>query len=127
MSWRDPQVKKKSPEAPAGDRMSPGVTTRQRAGTIRQRRDLTPLAHAGVARAQSNIGACFSEGLGVVRDATLAERWLQLSCRGRRSGRTAQSGDALFQGDGVDQDNARAAALYRAQPPNKAMSRCRTC
>ena len=27
-----------------------------------------PLAHAGVARAQSNIGACFAEGLGVERD-----------------------------------------------------------
>jgi TPR repeat protein len=27
-----------------------------------------PLAHAGIARAQTNIGACFAEGLGVERD-----------------------------------------------------------
>ena len=38
-----------------------------------------PLAQAGVARAQNNVGACFAEGLGVARDAALAERWLTLS------------------------------------------------
>lgn len=27
-----------------------------------------PLAHAGIGRAQNNIGACFAEGLGVERD-----------------------------------------------------------
>jgi len=31
-----------------------------------------PLARAGVARAQNNIGACFSEGLGVERDSAIA-------------------------------------------------------
>jgi uncharacterized protein len=30
------------------------------------------LAQAGVGRAQNNIGACFSEGLGVERDPILA-------------------------------------------------------
>src|ERR1700675_3484532 len=38
-----------------------------------------PLARAGVARAQNNIGACFSEGLGVARDAALAVKWLSLA------------------------------------------------
>jgi TPR repeat protein len=33
-----------------------------------------PLAQAGVARAQSNVGACFAEGLGVERDSQLAAR-----------------------------------------------------
>ena len=31
-----------------------------------------PLAQAGVARAQNNVSACFSEGLGVARDPALA-------------------------------------------------------
>ena len=78
----------------------------------------TPLAHAGVARAANNIGACFSEGLGVPRDMKLAERWLTVA---------AEAGDPVGQrnlaslyfkgegeGEGVAQDNARALALYRA-------------
>ena len=73
-----------------------------------------PLAHAGVARAQNNIGACFAEGLGVERNFELAVRWLSLS---------AAAGDAVglrnyaalyFKGEGVDQNYARAAELYRA-------------
>src|SRR6188508_3401881 len=73
-----------------------------------------PLAQAGVARAQANIGACFAEGFGVGRDAELAERWLSLA---------AGAGDAVaqrnlaslhFKGEGVAQDYARAAELYRA-------------
>ena len=41
-----------------------------------------PLAQAGVARAQNNIGACFSEGLGVARDPALALQWLSLAAEG---------------------------------------------
>ncbi len=41
-----------------------------------------PLAHAGVPRAQNNIGACFAEGLGVPRDAALALKWLTLAAEG---------------------------------------------
>jgi uncharacterized protein len=72
-----------------------------------------PLAHAGVARAQNNIGACFAEGLGVERDHALALRWLTLS---------ADAGDVVglrnlaafyFKGEGTEQDQARAADLYR--------------
>jgi hypothetical protein len=33
-----------------------------------------PLAQAGVARAQNNVGTCFAEGLGVERDSALALR-----------------------------------------------------
>jgi len=72
-----------------------------------------PLAHAGVARAQNNIGACFAEGLGVERDAALALRWLTLS---------AEAGDPVgqrnlaalhFKGEGVEQSDAEAMRLYR--------------
>src|ERR1700684_1859646 len=41
-----------------------------------------PLAHAGVGRAQNNIGACFAEGLGVERDDALALQWLTLAAEG---------------------------------------------
>ena len=73
-----------------------------------------PLAQAGVARAQNNVGACFAEGLGVERDQALALRWLTLA---------AEAGDPVgrrnlaalyFKGEGVEQDHARAAELYRA-------------
>ena len=72
-----------------------------------------PLAHAGVPRAQNNVGACFAEGLGVERDPALAARWMSLA---------AEAGDAVgqrnlaslyFKGEGVEQDYSRAAELYR--------------
>ncbi len=62
-----------------------------------------PLAHQGVGRAQNNIGACFSEGLGVDRDPVLAIKWLTAA---------AESGDAVgqrnlaaayFKGEGVEE------------------------
>lgn len=73
-----------------------------------------PLARDGVARAQSNVGACFAEGLGVERDLALAVRWLSLA---------AEAGDPIgqrnlatlhFRGDGMARNDGRAAALYRA-------------
>jgi TPR repeat protein len=85
-----------------------------------------PLAHAGIGRAQNNVGACFAEGLGVARDLDLALRWLALA---------AESGDAIgqrnlaalyFKGEGVEQDPLRAAELYRAAA-EAAMARPRTC
>ena len=74
----------------------------------------TQLAHAGVPRAQSNIGACFSEGLGVERDTKLAERWLLLASEGGDPIGRRNLATLYFKGEGVEQDNARAAALYRA-------------
>lgn len=72
-----------------------------------------PLAHAGIGRAQNNIGACFAEGLGVARDPALALRWLTLA---------AESGDPVgqrnlaalhFKGEGVAQSDDEALRLYR--------------
>ncbi|WP_416798136.1 tetratricopeptide repeat protein [Ciceribacter azotifigens] len=73
-----------------------------------------PLARAGVARAQNNIGACFAEGLGVPRDRELALKWLRLA---------AAAGDpvgernyAAFHMQGVtgsDPDYGIAAEYYR--------------
>lgn len=72
-----------------------------------------PLARAGLARAQNNVGACFAEGLGVPPDSTLAERWLTLA---------ADAGDPVgqrnlaafyFRRAATGADHARAVDLYR--------------
>jgi uncharacterized protein len=75
-----------------------------------------PLARAGNARAQNNIGACFAEGLGVPSDRPLALKWLTLSAEagdpvGQRNCAAfhMQGSDAL----GSDADPVRAATLYR--------------
>jgi len=38
-----------------------------------------PLAYAGVSRAQSNLGICFEQGLGVREDRELAFKWIGLA------------------------------------------------
>lgn len=75
-----------------------------------------PLARAGNARAQNNIGACFAEGLGVSSDRPLALKWLTLSAEagdpvGQRNCAAfyMQGSDAV----GSDANPARAAELYR--------------
>src|SRR5450759_4554515 len=60
-----------------------------------------PLARAGVAHAQNNIGACFTDGMSVERDPALAVRWLSPAAEagdmvGRRNLATA-----YFKGLGV--------------------------
>ena len=73
-----------------------------------------PLAHAGVARAQNNIGACFAEGLGVERDPALAVQWLTLAAAaGDPVGQRNLRG-ALFQGRGRRAGLCARAELYRA-------------
>lgn len=76
----------------------------------------TPLAHAGIARAANNIGACFSEGLGVARDVKLAECWLSVASEGGDPVGQRNLASLYFKGEGsgVTQDNNRALALYRA-------------
>ncbi len=72
-----------------------------------------PLAHAGVARAQNNIGACFAEGLGVARDSALALRWLTLSAEGGDPVGQRNLASLHFKGEGVAQSDAEAVRLYR--------------
>ncbi|MBS7813011.1 tetratricopeptide repeat protein [Roseococcus pinisoli] len=74
-----------------------------------------PLARAGNARAQSNIGGCFVEGLGVPVDALLALKWLTLSAEaGYAPGQRNLATLYLRGGEGVEPDPARAEKLYRA-------------
>ena len=73
-----------------------------------------PLAHAGVARAQNNIGVCFSNGLGVEHDLILAFKWLSLAAAGGDPLGQRNLATAYLNGLGVARDGARAAELYRA-------------
>ena len=73
-----------------------------------------PLAHAGVARAQNNIGVCFSNGLGVEHDPILAFKWLSLAAAGGDPLGQRNLATAYLNGLGVARDSARAAELYRA-------------
>jgi TPR repeat protein len=72
-----------------------------------------PLAHAGVARAQNNIGACFAEGLGVEPDAGLALRWLTLSAGNGDPVGQRNLAAVHFKGQGVEQSDEEALRLYR--------------
>ena len=73
-----------------------------------------PLARAGEARAQANIGACFAEGLGVPEDPPLALKWLTLSAEaGHPPGQRNLAALYLRGGRGVETDFPKAADLYR--------------
>lgn len=72
-----------------------------------------PLAHAGVGRAQNNIGACFAEGLGVERDLSLALRWLTLATENGDPVGQRNLAALHFRGDGVTQSDTEAMRLYR--------------
>src|ERR1700683_3960229 len=61
-----------------------------------------PLAHAGVGRAQNNIGACFAEGLGVERDHGLALQWLPLAAGGGDTVGRRKLAASFFRGGGVE-------------------------
>ena len=113
MSAPEPAARRGSIDA-AADRMAAAYAAAENGDYARALEIWAPLAHAGVARAQSNVGACFANGLGVAPDGTLALRWLTLA---------AEAGDAVgqrnlatlfFKGELVELDAAAAARWYRA-------------
>ena len=73
-----------------------------------------PLAHAGVARAQNNVGGCFAHGQGVEVDHALALRWLTLSAEAGDALGQRNLGSLYFEGLGVPRDYAMAARWFRA-------------
>src|SRR5580658_692260 len=103
MRWFEALAKKARPDddATVADQMAEAYDASSRGDYARALEIWGPLAHAGVARAQNNVGACFWEGLGVERDPKLAAQWLQLSAEaGDRIGQRNYA--ALhFRGEGV--------------------------
>jgi len=81
MRWLDALAKKARPsdDTTVADRMAEAYEASSRGDYARALEIWGPLAHAGVARAQNNVGACFTEGLGVERDPKLALQWLALA------------------------------------------------
>ena len=80
MRWLEALAKKPSRgDASVADQMAEAYDASSRGDYARALEIWGPLAQAGVARAQSNIGACFTEGLGVARDLKLGAQWLTLA------------------------------------------------
>jgi len=71
-----------------------------------------PLAQAGVARAQSNMGAAFLEGRGVERDPDKAATWLRLAALQGDAAGQRNLALCYYEGWGVAQDQAEAARWY---------------
>ena len=116
MRWLDALARRLSggAEGTVADRMAAAYEASSRGDYARALEIWVPLAHAGVARAQNNVGACFAEGLGVGRDPERALQWLSASAAaGDRVGQR-NCAALYFKGEGVAQDDARALALYHA-------------
>ena len=71
MRWLDRLARRKEPGIDVSAQMAAAFEAAGRNDYTVALEIWTPLAHAGVARAQNNIGACFAEGLSVERDAKL--------------------------------------------------------
>ncbi|MGE3871120.1 MAG: tetratricopeptide repeat protein [Pseudorhodoplanes sp.] len=102
-------------EMPVVDRMAAAHAASQRQNYKTALAIWGPLAQAGVARAQNNIGACFAEGLGVERDMQLVLRWLTLAAGAGDPVGQRNLAAVYFKGEGVEPDPQRAAELYRAE------------
>jgi TPR repeat protein len=102
MRWFDALTRRLSPGAAAtvAERMAEAYDASSRGDYAQALEIWGPLAHAGVPRAQNNVGACFAEGLGVGRYPKRALQWLSAS---------AAAGDRL----GVDRDPAQAVSWWR--------------
>lgn len=76
MRWLERLRGNKPQTAPVADPMAEALARAQAGDYGSALRIWEPLARAGVARAQNNIGACFAEGLGVPENRELACKWL---------------------------------------------------
>ena len=129
MGWLDRLRAAAAPEVPVSEAgMAAALEAAGRGDYATALAIWEPLAQAGVARAQNNIGACFAEGLGVERDPDLAFA-LAGARRRRPATRSASaiSPRSISSGEGVEQDYGRAAALYRAAAEAGRCGRRRTC
>src|SRR5262249_32577091 len=79
MRWLDRLARTREPDADVATQMAAAFEAANRSDYAAALALWGPLAQAGVARAQNNVGACFAEGLGVARDPALALRWLTLA------------------------------------------------
>jgi TPR repeat protein len=76
-------------------------------------KDWLPLAEAGNAAAQNNIGTMYHNGQGVPQSDAIADQWLTKAANGGNADAQYSLGLAYGSGAGVAQDLAQAAAWYR--------------
>ena len=73
----------------------------------------TPLAEAGDASAQYNLGVMYQNGQGVPQDYAEAVKWYRLAADQGNADAQTNLGVMYGNGDGVPQDYAEAVRLYR--------------
>jgi len=76
-------------------------------------REWKPLAEAGYASAQYNLGVMYDNGAGVVQDYAEAVRWYRLAAEQGNAKAQSNLGLVYDLGKGVVQDYAEAVRLYR--------------
>ena len=74
---------------------------------------LRPLAEQGFAKAQYDLGAMYSSGLGVARDYAEAVKWYRLAAAVGFAKPQYGLGTMYARGEGVPQDYAEALTWYR--------------
>src|SRR5690606_32179071 len=110
MGWLD---RMRSPQASPADPMAEALAAARHEDYATALSIWEPLARAGNARAQSNIAACFLNGLGVERNAELAAKWLRLAAAAGDPVGQRNLATLHFRGEGVAQDDDAALRLYR--------------
>ncbi|TWF52280.1 tetratricopeptide repeat protein [Neorhizobium alkalisoli] len=114
MRWLDRVLGRSSEPALEADPMTQALAAANAGDYERALSIWEPLARAGVARAQNNIGACFAEGLGVPVDRSLALQWLRLSAEaGDPVGERNYAAFHMQDIEGTDADYGIAADFYR--------------
>jgi uncharacterized protein len=89
-------------------------------------KDFLPLAEAGSAAAQNNIGTMYHSGQGVPQSDIIAAQWFTKSANGGNADAQYSLGLSYASGTGVDKDLAQAVVWYRrsanqGDPPAQAM------
>ena len=75
--------------------------------------EFTPLAEAGLAEAQNNLGLMYGNGEGVVRDDAEAVRWLRLAAKAGLTEAQNNLGYMYRDGRGVSRDDVEAVRWFR--------------
>ena len=94
---------------PSFDRGADAYKAKDYAGAMAQWK---PLAESGDARAQSNLGAMYANGLGVKPDPAVAAQWLQKAAAQGNADAEASLGVLYMNGKGVNQDVAAARGWF---------------
>ena len=103
--------------------LNEGFEAAQRGDFATAMREWRPLAEAGVAKAQYNLGVMYDKGKGVPEDDTEAVKWYRLAAEQGHAQAQSNLGAMYANGEGVPEDYVQAYAwtnLAAAQGHKKA-------